>query len=183
MGVRGAWRFDRWDLPVGQRVQARRKRMANSHQGHFPDLDTAEDRYLGNCAGGAVPSERLRPLRRRRQRLGMGKRLVSAGLLRSARAAGPVARNPPVLHTSFDPSETEKKRVHRGGSFLCTDEYSRATWSARAARAKVSRHQSPRLPPREGALTNRPTVPRRSSGARERDHRLDVVRPPRQRAP
>jgi len=26
--------------------------------------------------------------------------------------------------TPFDPSEpTEKKRVHRGGSFLCTDQY------------------------------------------------------------
>ena len=35
-----------------------------------------------------------------------------------------VARNPRGPADSFDPAEpTEKKRVHRGGSFLCTDQY------------------------------------------------------------
>lgn len=35
-----------------------------------------------------------------------------------------VARNPKGPDSSFDPAEpTEKKRVHRGGSFLCTDKY------------------------------------------------------------
>lgn len=39
-------------------------------------------------------------------------------------AAGGVARNPKGPDSSFDPAEpTEKKRVHRGGSFLCTDLY------------------------------------------------------------
>ena len=38
--------------------------------------------------------------------------------------AGGVSRNPQGPETPFDPSEpTEKKRVHRGGSFLCTDQY------------------------------------------------------------
>lgn len=37
---------------------------------------------------------------------------------------GGVARNPPGPETPYDPAEpTEKKRVHRGGSFLCTDKY------------------------------------------------------------
>ena len=37
---------------------------------------------------------------------------------------GAVERNPTGPSTSYDPAEpTEKKRVHRGGSFLCTDEY------------------------------------------------------------
>ncbi len=37
---------------------------------------------------------------------------------------GVVARNPTGPSSSFDPAEpTEKKRVHRGGSFLCTDKY------------------------------------------------------------
>ena len=38
--------------------------------------------------------------------------------------AGAVARNPQGPDTPFDPAEpAEKKRVHRGGSFLCTDQY------------------------------------------------------------
>lgn len=37
---------------------------------------------------------------------------------------GTVIRNPQGPNTPFDPAEpTEKKRVHRGGSFLCTDQY------------------------------------------------------------
>ena len=37
---------------------------------------------------------------------------------------GNVSRNPHVPRTPFDPVEpTERKRVHRGGSFLCTDQY------------------------------------------------------------
>ncbi len=37
---------------------------------------------------------------------------------------GSVARNPQGPDTPYDPAEpTEKKRVHRGGSFLCTDKY------------------------------------------------------------
>ncbi len=37
---------------------------------------------------------------------------------------GEIARNPTGPSSSFDPSEPgEKKRVHRGGSFLCSDKY------------------------------------------------------------
>ena len=37
---------------------------------------------------------------------------------------GGVARNPKGPETPFDPSEpNDKKKVHRGGSFLCTDQY------------------------------------------------------------
>lgn len=40
------------------------------------------------------------------------------------KAAGGVARNPQGPDSSFDPAEpAERKRVHRGGSFLCTDAY------------------------------------------------------------
>jgi formylglycine-generating enzyme required for sulfatase activity len=39
-------------------------------------------------------------------------------------AAGGVTRNPQRPDTPYDPDEpTERKRVHRGGSFLCTDQY------------------------------------------------------------
>jgi len=37
---------------------------------------------------------------------------------------GGVAHNPQGPDSPFDPSEpNEKKRVHRGGSFLCNDQY------------------------------------------------------------
>jgi formylglycine-generating enzyme required for sulfatase activity len=39
-------------------------------------------------------------------------------------SSGAVARNPQGPDSPFDPAEPgEKKRVHRGGSFLCTDQY------------------------------------------------------------
>src|SRR5258708_39904816 len=39
-------------------------------------------------------------------------------------AAGGVTRNPQGPDSSYDPAEpNDKKRVHRGGSFLCTDQY------------------------------------------------------------
>jgi len=39
-------------------------------------------------------------------------------------ASGDVARNPQGPEIGFDPAEpTQPKRVHRGGSFLCTDQY------------------------------------------------------------
>jgi formylglycine-generating enzyme len=35
-----------------------------------------------------------------------------------------VVENPPGPNASLDPAEPDQpKRVHRGGSFLCTDEY------------------------------------------------------------
>ena len=37
---------------------------------------------------------------------------------------GSVSRNPPGPESPFDPAEpSEKKRVHKGGSFLCNDQY------------------------------------------------------------
>jgi formylglycine-generating enzyme len=50
-------------------------------------------------------------------------------------AQGKVARNPEGPENSFDPAEPGvSKRLRRGGSFLCTDQYC-TTWQERAARA------------------------------------------------
>jgi formylglycine-generating enzyme len=39
-------------------------------------------------------------------------------------SVGEIARNPQGPATPFDPSEPgEPKKVHRGGSYLCTDQY------------------------------------------------------------
>ena len=98
--------------------------MANTHQGNFPHIDKGQDGRIGvgpvaqfaangyglHDVGGNVwewVSDWYRP-----------------DYYAQLASAGGVARNPRGPDTSFDPSEpNEKKRVHRGGSFLCTDEY------------------------------------------------------------
>jgi formylglycine-generating enzyme required for sulfatase activity len=97
--------------------------MANTHQGHFPMTDTGDDGFQGVAAVAQFPpnqyglydmagnvwqwtSDWYRP--------DYYTRLAAAGL----------ARNPQGPDSSFDPSEpAQPKRVHRGGSFLCTDQF------------------------------------------------------------
>ena len=100
------------------------KWMANTHQGHFPNTDTGEDGFTGTSPVAHYPanpyglydmagnvwqwtSDWYRP--------DYYAQLVSAGV---------VARNPQGPDTPLDPSEpSEPKKVHRGGSYLCTDQY------------------------------------------------------------
>jgi formylglycine-generating enzyme required for sulfatase activity len=98
--------------------------MANTFQGHFPDQDTGDDGYKGLAPVGQFAPN------------GYGLRDVAGNVWEwttdwyrpdyyaQLGATGQVARNPRGPETPYDPSEpTEKKRVHRGGSFLCTDQY------------------------------------------------------------
>ena len=100
------------------------KAMANTYQGRFPVHDTGEDGYAGLAPVRSFPAT------------GYGLYDIAGNAwewvsdwyrpdyyakLMSTRA---VARNPRGPDSSFDPAEpSEKKRVQRGGSFLCTDQY------------------------------------------------------------
>lgn len=100
------------------------KWMANTFQGHFPDKDTGEDHYVGIAAVERFPAN------------GYGLYDMAGNVwqwtsdwyrpdyYQQLANAGGVARNPKGPDTPYDPSEpNERKKAHRGGSFLCTDQY------------------------------------------------------------
>jgi formylglycine-generating enzyme required for sulfatase activity len=111
-------------FPWGNDFRREGQWMANSHQGHFPDHDTGEDHHVG-----VAPVAQFAPN-------GYGLYDVGGNVWewvtdwyrpdyysQLAAAAG-IARNPQGPASSFDPDEPGvMKRVHRGGSFLCTDQY------------------------------------------------------------
>ena len=110
--------------PWGNELHPGGKFVANTFQGRFPVKDEGSDGFAGISPVAQFPPN------------GYGLYDISGNVWEwcsdwyrpdyyaQLASAGGVARNPPGPDTPFDPSEpTEKKRVHRGGSFLCTDQY------------------------------------------------------------
>ena len=98
--------------------------MANTFQGRFPDKNTAEDGYTATSPVTSFPAN------------GYGLYDMSGNVwewtsdwyrpdyYENLAANGGVVRNPQGPTESFDPSEPGvAKKVQRGGSFLCTDQY------------------------------------------------------------
>jgi len=108
----------------GDEFRPNGKWMANTHQGHFPNTDTGEDGHVGITSVAQYPPN------------GYGLYDMAGNVWQWTSdwyrpdyyeqlvAAGGVARNPQGPQNPWDPDEPkEAKRVHRGGSFLCTDQY------------------------------------------------------------
>ena len=113
--------------------------LANTYQGKFPTKDEGGDGFVGiapvasfapnayglyDVAGNVWEwvSDWYRP-----------------DYYHQLAAAGGVSHNPRGPESSFDPSEPgTKKRVHRGGSFLCTDQYCTRYMVGTRGRGEVS---------------------------------------------
>jgi formylglycine-generating enzyme required for sulfatase activity len=98
--------------------------MANTFQGRFPEHDAGDDAHTGIAAVAQYPPNAYGLY----DMAGNAWQWVSdwyrPDYYAQLVAAGGVARNPQGPDASYDPAEPhERKRVHRGGSFLCTDQY------------------------------------------------------------
>jgi len=116
--------LDRKPYAWGDEFRPNGKFMANTFQGHFPDKNTGEDGYITTAPVASFPPN------------GYGLYDLSGNVwewtsdwyrpdyYKTLADKGEVARNPQGPSDSFDPSEPGvAKKVHRGGSFLCTDQY------------------------------------------------------------
>jgi formylglycine-generating enzyme len=100
------------------------KWMANTHQGHFPDHDSAEDGHAGLAAVSQYPPNVYGLYDITGNVWQWTSDLYRAAYYAELAATGKVARNPHGPETSLDPAEPGvTKRVQRGGSFLCTSQY------------------------------------------------------------
>ena len=100
------------------------KWMANTHEGHFPDKDTGDDGYSGIAPVAQYPANAYGLYDMAGNVWQWTSDWYSPDYYQALAATGAVARNPKGPESPFDPAEpTERKKVHRGGSFLCTDQY------------------------------------------------------------
>jgi formylglycine-generating enzyme len=110
--------------PWGDEFRPNGKWMANTFQGHFPVQDTGTDGHVGIAAVAQFPPNKYGLYDMAGNVWQWTSDWYRPDYYQQLAAAGGVARNPHGPDAPFDPAEpSEKKKVHRGGSFLCTDQY------------------------------------------------------------
>jgi len=116
--------LDRKRYAWGDEFMPGGKHMANTFQGHFPDSNTGEDGYLGTAPVGSFPANGYGLFDMAGNVWEWTSDWYRADYYTTLAATGEIAINPKGPADSFDPSEPGvRKRVQRGGSFLCTDQY------------------------------------------------------------
>jgi formylglycine-generating enzyme required for sulfatase activity len=100
------------------------KYMANTFQGHFPDVNTGEDGYPTTAPVSSFPPNGYGLFDMAGNVWEWTSDWYRADYYETLAATGEIAINPKGPADSFDPNEPGvRKRVQRGGSFLCTDQY------------------------------------------------------------
>lgn len=110
----------------GDQFRPNGKWMANTYQGEFPvkGMDKGEDGFVGIAPVAQYPANGYGLFDMAGNVWQWTSDWYRPDYYARLAAVGGVARNPQGPDSPFDPSEpTEKKKVHRGGSFLCTDQY------------------------------------------------------------
>ncbi len=116
--------LDRARYVWGEEFQPGGRFMANTFQGHFPDTNTAEDGYVATAPVGSFLANGYGLVDMAGNVWEWTSDWYQPDYYTTLAATGKVARNPQGPGGSYDPSEPgTKKRVHRGGSFLCNDQY------------------------------------------------------------
>jgi sulfatase modifying factor 1 len=110
----------------GDQFRPNGKWMANTYQGTFPvkGTDKGEDGYAGIAPVAQYPPNGYGLFDMAGNVWQWTSDWYRPDYYAQLVASGSVTRNPAGPAAPFDPDEpSEKKRVHRGGSFLCTDQY------------------------------------------------------------
>jgi len=116
--------LDRKAYAWGDDFRPQGRFMANTFQGHFPDKDTAEDGFAGTAPVASFPPNDYGLYDIAGNVWEWCSDWYRSDYYKTLAEAGGVARNPSGPADSFDSAEPEtQKRVHKGGSFLCTDQY------------------------------------------------------------
>ncbi|MBV9034081.1 MAG: formylglycine-generating enzyme family protein [Acidobacteriaceae bacterium] len=100
------------------------RQMANTFQGHFPDHNSGEDGFKGTAPVCSYPANRYSLCDMSGNVWQWTSDWYRPDYYQKLAAQGGVARNPQGPDNSYDPSDPGvPKRVQKGGSFLCTDQY------------------------------------------------------------
>jgi len=115
---------DRQEYPWGNKFKPNGKWMANTFQGHFPDDNTAADGFAGASPVGSFPPNDYGLYDMSGNVWQWVSDWYRPDYYAQLSQQGTVAINPQGPSDSFDPDEVGiAKRVQKGGSFLCSDQY------------------------------------------------------------